>query len=43
MHETVQAFEATVERITDRLLDPSRGPLEKGRDVLTGGGQAPTE
>lgn len=36
MHETVTGLKGDVERITDRLPDPSRGPLEKARDALTG-------
>lgn len=37
MHETVVGLRGDVERITDRLPDPSRGPLDKARDALTGG------
>ncbi|MBW3665942.1 MAG: hypothetical protein KY469_22910 [Actinobacteria bacterium] len=37
VHETVVGLRGDVERITDRLPDPSRGPLEKARDVLTSG------
>ncbi len=36
LHETVTGLQHDVERITDRLPDPSRGPLEKARDALTG-------
>lgn len=38
MHKTVAGLQDDVERITDRLPDPDRGPLEKAKDVLTGGG-----
>ena len=37
MHETVVELKGDVERITDRLPDPSRGPLDKARDALTAG------
>lgn len=36
MHQTVTDLKGDVEGITDRLPDPSRGPLEKARDALTG-------
>jgi prefoldin subunit 5 len=36
MHKTIHALQEDVQRITDRLPDPSKGPLEKARDVLTG-------
>lgn len=38
MHRTVTTLQGDVQRITDRLPDPSKGPLEKARDVLTGSG-----
>ena len=38
MHRTVTGLQDDVQRITERLPDPeSRGPLEKARNVLTGG------
>ena len=36
MHETMLALKDDVERVTDRMPDPDRGPLEKAKDVLTG-------
>lgn len=38
MHKTVEGLQDDVQRITDRIPDPTRGPLEKARDVITGGG-----
>ena len=38
MHKTLYGLQDDVQRITDRLPDPSRGPLEKARDVLGGSG-----
>ena len=39
MHRTVGDLKGDVERITERLPDPSTpGPLEKARDVLTRSG-----
>ena len=37
MHKTVAGLQDDVQRITDRLPDPDRGPLEKAKDALTGG------
>ncbi len=39
MHETVAGLQDDVQRITDRLPDPDRGPLEKAKDVFTGSGE----
>ena len=36
MHRTIEDLKGDVERVTDRMPDPDRGPLEKARDVLTG-------
>lgn len=36
MHETVAGLKEDVQRITDRLPDRDRGPLEKAKDVLAG-------
>jgi len=36
MHGTIRALQDDVQRVTDRLPDPDRGPLEKAKDVLTG-------
>lgn len=38
MHRTVGELQGDVQRITDRIPDPSRSPIEKARDVLTGSG-----
>lgn len=37
MHKTVAGLKDDVQRITDRLPDPDRGPLDKAKDVLTSG------
>lgn len=38
MHRTVNGLKGDVERVTERLPDPNEpGPLERARDVLTGG------
>ena len=37
MHKTVAGLQDDVQRVTDRLPDPDRGPLEKAKDVITGG------
>ena len=36
MHNTISGLQDDVQRVTDRLPDPSKGPLEKTREVLTG-------
>ncbi len=38
LHETVAGLKGDVERVTERLPDPNRGPLEKAREALTGSG-----
>ncbi len=38
IQETTSALQGNVEQITDRLPDPSEGPLRKARDVLIGNG-----
>ena len=38
VHKIIAGLQDDVEGITDRLPIPSRGPLEKARDVLTGTG-----
>ena len=38
IHTTTSELQDHVEQITDRLPDPSEGPLRKARDVLTGSG-----
>ncbi len=37
MHKTLTGLQDDVQSVTDRLPDASRGPLEKARDVLSGG------
>lgn len=39
MHRTVAGLQQDVKSVTDRMPDPSRGPLEKAKDVLTGTGE----
>ncbi len=36
MHQTVSGLQEDVEGLSERLPDPSRGPIEKARDALTG-------
>jgi chromosome segregation ATPase len=38
LHGTIRELHDDVQRVTDRLPDPNRGPLEKAKDVLTGDG-----
>ncbi len=38
MHSTLTGLQDDVQSVTDRLPDPTRGPLEKARDALTGSG-----
>ena len=42
MHKTVDGLKDDVRSVTERLPDASKGPLEKARDVLTGGAAEPT-
>ncbi len=42
LQRTVDGLKADVERITERLPDPSHGPLDKVRDVLSGGAISPS-
>ena len=37
MHKTLNGLQDDVQSVTERLPDASRGPLEKARDVLSGG------
>jgi predicted nuclease with TOPRIM domain len=39
MQSTISGLQDDVQRITDRLPDPSRGPLDKAREVLTSSGE----
>ena len=41
LQETVSGLKGDVERITERLPDPTHGPLDKVRDALTGRGDPP--
>jgi chromosome segregation ATPase len=43
MHKTLYGLQDDVQRITDRLPDPTRGPLEKARDVLAPSGNEEKE
>ena len=40
LHKTVAELKGDVERVTERLPDPNRGPLEKARDLLGGSGDS---
>ena len=42
MHKTVDELQEDVQSVTERLPDPNKGPLEKARDVLTGGAADPS-
>lgn len=37
LHKTVAALQEDVQSVTERLPDPSRGPLQKAHDVLSSG------
>ena len=37
MHKTLRGLQDDVQSVTERLPDASRSPLEKAKDVLTGG------
>ncbi len=41
MHKTVDELQDDVKSVTERLPDACKGPLEKARDVLTGGAADP--
>ena len=41
LQPTVSGLKGDVERITERLPDPTHGPLDKVRDALTGRGDSP--
>ncbi|MCP9488458.1 MAG: hypothetical protein MSC31_01125 [Solirubrobacteraceae bacterium MAG38_C4-C5] len=43
MHKTLSGLQDDVQSVTDRLPDPTRGPLEKARDALTGSGDQEKE
>lgn len=42
LKDIITGLKGDVERITERLPDPSHGPLDKVRDVLSGGGDPPS-
>jgi len=42
MHKTVAGLQDDVQSVTERLPDPSKGPLQKAHDVLTGGAANPS-
>ncbi len=42
MHKTVDGLKDEVRSVTERMPDASKGPLEKARDVLTGGAADPS-
>ena len=42
MHKTVAGLQDDVQSVTERLPDPSQGPLQKAHDVLTGGAANPS-
>ncbi len=41
MHKTVDSLQDDVQGVTERLPDASKGPLDKARDVLSGGAAEP--
>jgi len=42
MHKTVAGLQDDVQSVTERLPDPSKGPLQKAHDVLTSGAADPS-
>lgn len=38
MHTTISGLQDDVQRVTERLPDPSKGPFDKAREVLSGTG-----
>ena len=36
MHKTIMGLQDDVQSVTDRIPDPSRGPFDKAREVLSG-------
>ncbi len=42
MHKTLDGLQDDVQSATDRLPDPSKGPLQKAHDALTGGAANPS-
>jgi len=43
MHKTLDGLKDDVRSVTERMPDASRGPLEKARDVLSGGSASEKE
>ncbi len=43
LQRTLSGLKGDVELITERLPDPTHGPLDKVRDALSGGGDSPSE
>ena len=42
MHKTLAGLQDDVQSVTERLPDPSKGPLQKAHDALTGGAANPS-
>jgi len=42
MHKTLAGLQDDVQSVTERLPDPSKGPLQKAQDALTGGAANPS-
>ena len=42
MHKTVAGLQDDVQSVTERLPDPSKGPLQKAHDALTSGAANPS-
>ena len=42
MHKTLAGLQDDVQGVTERLPDPSKGPLQKAHDALTGGAANPS-
>ncbi len=42
MHKTLDGLQDDVQSVTERLPDPSKGPLQKAHDALTGGAANPS-
>ena len=43
LQDTVSGLKGDVERMTDRLPDPTAGPLDKVRDVFSSRGESPAD
>ncbi len=42
MHKTLDGLQDDVQSVTERLPDPSKGPVQKAHDALTGGAANPS-